>query len=182
MASDVKKIIKFLVCCKRMHSVLWHCWLGGRKGIRPVKNWVVGCWRGYLSGARCRLAYGPVMPLPLTVSCFSKIQIGFTFLVPAHPGIVPNKGPLNGCVCAKEFTGLDWTNYYNHLTSEWQWHQLGHMQVCASLQTDNHDSTPPLYFLQAGCASCHPTNSVKALMAIWTVWKKSRGNRLMHGK
>jgi len=33
--------------------------VGGRKGIRPVKNWVVGCWRGYLSGARCRLAYGP---------------------------------------------------------------------------------------------------------------------------
>ena len=40
-------------------SVLWRCWLGGRKGIRPVKNWVVGCRRGYLSGARCRLAYGP---------------------------------------------------------------------------------------------------------------------------
>jgi len=40
-----------------------------------------------------------LMPLPLTVSCFSKIQIGFTFLVPAHPGIVPEKGPLNGCVC-----------------------------------------------------------------------------------
>jgi len=40
-------------------SVLWRCWLGGRKGIRPVKNWVVGCWRGYLSGARCKLAYVP---------------------------------------------------------------------------------------------------------------------------
>jgi len=40
-------------------SVLWYCWLGDRKGIRPVKNWVVGCWRGYLSGARCRLACGP---------------------------------------------------------------------------------------------------------------------------
>ena len=40
-------------------SVLWRCWLGSRKGIRPVKNWVVGRWRGYLSGARCRLAYGP---------------------------------------------------------------------------------------------------------------------------
>ena len=38
--------------------VLWRCWLGGRKGIRPVKNWVVGCWRGCLSGARCRLEYG----------------------------------------------------------------------------------------------------------------------------
>jgi len=38
------------------------------------------------------------MPLPLTVSCFSKIQIGFTFLVPTNPGS-PGKGPLNGWVC-----------------------------------------------------------------------------------
>jgi len=30
--------------------------------------------------------------------------------------------------------------------SEWQWHQLGHMQVCTLLQTDNHASTPPLSF------------------------------------
>ena len=49
--------------------------------------------------------------------------------------------------------------------SEWQWHQLGHMQVCTLLQTDNHASTPPLCFLQAGCPSCRPTNSVKALKA-----------------
>ena len=34
-----------------------------------------------------------------TVSCFSKIQIGFTFLVSADPGIVLDEGPLNGCVC-----------------------------------------------------------------------------------
>ena len=42
-------------------SVLWRCWLGGWKGIRPVKNWVAGtgCCRGCLSGGRCRLAYGP---------------------------------------------------------------------------------------------------------------------------
>jgi len=39
------------------------------------------------------------------------------------------------------------------------------MQACTSLQTDNHTSTPPLSFLQAGCPSCHPTNSVKALKA-----------------
>ena len=38
-----------------------------------------------------------LMPLPLTVSCFSKIQIGFTFLVLAHLGS-PGKRPLNGCV------------------------------------------------------------------------------------
>jgi len=48
--------------------------------------------------------------------------------------------------------------------SEWQWH-LAHMQVCTLLQTDNHASTPPLSFLQAGCPSCCPTNSVKALKA-----------------
>ena len=40
-------------------TVLRRCWLGGGKGIRPVKNQAVGCWRGCLSGARCRLAYGP---------------------------------------------------------------------------------------------------------------------------
>ena len=49
----------FLMVGALIPSVLWRCWLGGRKGIRPVKNWVVGCWHGYLSGARCRLAYGP---------------------------------------------------------------------------------------------------------------------------
>jgi len=41
-----------------------------------------------------------LMPLPLTVSCLSKIQIGFTFLVPAHPGS-PGKGAVKRvCVCA----------------------------------------------------------------------------------
>ena len=57
-------------------------------------------------------------------------------------------------------TNLDFTEARD---SEWQWRQLGRMQVCTSLQTDNHASTPPLSFLQAGCPSCHPTNSVKAL-------------------
>jgi len=37
------------------------------------------------------------------------------------------------------------------------------MQVCTSLQTDNHASTQPLSLLQYGCPSCRPTNSVKAL-------------------
>ena len=49
--------------------------------------------------------------------------------------------------------------------SECQWHQLGYMQVCTSLQTDNHTSTPPLSFLQAGFPSCRPINSVKSLKA-----------------
>ena len=60
-------------------------------------------------------------------------------------------------------TNLDFTEARD---SEWQWHQLGHMQVCTSLQTDNHASTPPEFFLQAGCPSHCPTNSVKVLKAI----------------
>ena len=44
-----------------------------------------------------------LMPLALTVSCFSKIQIGFTLLVPVHQG-GPGKGPLNGCVLARVFS------------------------------------------------------------------------------
>jgi len=50
--------------------------------------------------------------------------------------------------------------------SEWQWHTLGHMQACTSLQTDNHAGTTLLSFLQAGCPSCHPTNSIKALKIV----------------
>jgi len=42
-----------------------------------------------------------LMPLPLTVSCFSKIQIGFTYLV-SLTWVVPEKGLLNGCVCDAE--------------------------------------------------------------------------------
>jgi len=56
-------------------------------------------------------------------------------------------------------------DYIEARDSEWQWHQLGHMQVCTLLLTDNHASTSPLSFLQAGCPPCRPTNSVKALKA-----------------
>ena len=40
-----------------------------------------------------------LMPLPLTVSCCSKIQIGFTFLVPAHPGSRGKRAVERVCVC-----------------------------------------------------------------------------------
>jgi len=59
-------------------------------------------------------------------------------------------------------TNVDFTEARD---SEWQWHQLGRMQVCTSLQTYKHASIPPLRFLQAGCPSCRPTNSVQALKA-----------------
>jgi len=62
-----------------------------------------------------------------------------------------------------DYWDLDFTEARD---SELQWHKLGHTQVCTSLQTDNHASTPPLSFLHARCPSCRTTNSVKALKAI----------------
>ena len=44
------------------------------------------------------LRVAQLMPLPLTVSCFSKIQIGFAFLVPAHPGIPGKRAVKRVCV------------------------------------------------------------------------------------
>jgi len=61
-------------------------------------------------------------------------------------------GPLSGTTRLSQYqkgkTNLDFTESRD---SEWQWHQLGYMQVCTSLQTDDHASTQSLNFLQAGC-------------------------------
>jgi len=74
----------------------------------------------------------------------------------------------------------NWSGFTEARDGEWQWHQLGHMQVCTSLQTHNHASTPPLSFLQAGCPSCRPTNSVKALKANISQMKKIYGKILKY--
>jgi len=62
---------------------------------------------------------------------------------PTHPF----NGPLSGTTHISRYqkgkTNLDFTEARD---SEWQWRQLGHMQVCTLLQTDNHDSTPPPSF------------------------------------
>ena len=71
-----------------------------------------------------------------------------------YPHTHPFNGPFSGTTSTrvsryqKVKTNLDFTEARD---SEWQWHQLGHMQVCTLLQTDNHASNPPLSFLQAGC-------------------------------
>jgi len=54
-------------------------------------------------------------------------------------------------------TNLDFAEARN---SEWQWHQLNHMQICISLETDSHASTPSLSFLLF-----LPSSHVKALKA-----------------
>jgi len=78
----------------------------------------------------------------------------------------PFNGPLSGMTWVSRYQkGKIYLDFTETIDSEWQWHQLGRMQVCTSLQTDDHASTPPLTFLQAGCPSCRPTDSVKVLKA-----------------
>jgi len=89
----------------------------------------------------------------------------------------PSCHPTNSVKALKWVSWVSWyqkgksnLDFTEAKDSEWQWllgeDQLGHMQVCTSLQTDNHASTQPLSFLQAGCPSCRPINSVKALKAV----------------
>jgi len=56
-----------------------------------------------------------LIPLPLTISCFGKIQIGFTFLVPAHPGSPGQRAVKWVCVCAYVWiVQALFTSVFNH--------------------------------------------------------------------
>ena len=80
---------------------------------------------------------------------------------------LPCNCPLSGTTQVSRYKkGKTNLEFNEARDSEWQWHQLCHMQVCTSLQTDNHANTPPLSFLQAGCPFCCPTSSVKPLKAV----------------
>ena len=98
--------------------------------------------------------------LPISINKCYAMHIG------THTHTHPFNGPLSGTTRVSQYqkgkTNLDFSEARD---SEWQWNPLGHIQVCTSLQTDNHANTSLLSFLQAGCPSCRPTNSVKALKA-----------------
>jgi len=88
---------RFYICFSLWAAFSALTLLVGRQEEHPACKtewWGVGMVICLERGAYLHMAQ--LMPLPLTVSCCSKIQIGFTFLVPAHLGS-PGKGPLNGC-------------------------------------------------------------------------------------
>jgi len=96
--------------CLLLPSVLWCCWLGGRKGIRPVKNRVVGCWCGCLEQGADRFYLSGTGSL--------------------------NKGPFNRCVCVfRTFLVseciLDCGLYFKVLF--WKVHKLCSYVVCELL-------------------------------------------------
>ena len=74
--------------------------VGRQEGHPAYENWVVECWRGYLSGARCRLAYGPADAT--ATHCLVHASVKSRLVVPFWywlTWVVPDKGMLSSCCC-----------------------------------------------------------------------------------
>ena len=87
-------------------------------------------------GADLRIAQ--LMPLPLTVSCFSKIQTGFTFLELAHPGSPGKRAVKQMCVCVREEVCLKKLKAVAVLTELCS----NHYNILLNEQTDRRLKTP----------------------------------------
>jgi len=74
-------------------------------------------------------------------------------------------------------TNLDFTEARD---SEWQWHQLGHMQVCTSLQTDNHDSTTQLSFFTKRMPFLPPNQQFQSIEGISTETEINNRNKFIY--
>ena len=117
-------------------TVLRRCCLGSRKGIRPVKTewWGAGVVICLERGADLHTAQ--LMPLPLTVSCFSKIQIGFAFLVPAHLGSPGQRAVKRVCVLVGNRMQLTKASLITYVLRQCRY--IAHCDVVTNLLTVTH--------------------------------------------
>jgi len=77
-------------------------------------------------------------------------------------------GPFSGTTKVSQYQkGKTYLDFTEARDSEWQWHQLGHMQVCISLQTDNHVSTSPLSFFTGRMPFLPPNQQHQNTEGIW---------------
>ena len=85
-----------------------------------------------------------LMPLLLTVSCFSKIQIGFTFLVPAHPGSPGKRAVKRVCVCVVVFVQADAACRLSGVDTV-QYLDLDHGASAAACADGDHEPARPMF-------------------------------------
>ena len=141
----------------------------GHPACKKLEWWVAGMVICLERGANLHMAQ--LMPLPLTVSCFSKIQIGFTFLVTAHLGS-PGKGPLNGCVCLSGVKRSQEHSQRRNLVlflvysciPDRQWTDICNTR-CSILSHFSHFHVSHFPPLQHGAAFSCPTSSCLAFSA-----------------
>jgi len=124
-----------------MPSVLWRCWLGSRKGIRPVKKLSGGVLAWLSVWSKVQTCIWPSWcHCHSLVSCFSKIQICFTFLVPAHLGSPGQRAVKRVCV-----NGCVWRRCIEARPRPWQSMLLPYIQSGSKSLYD---------FVNFGCC-CH---------------------------
>jgi len=109
--------------------VLWHCWLGDRNGIRPVKRWVLVCWRWQFDWRFARLT-APVVTITSIIISSNKVKSG-DILVSADPG-PPGKWPLKrrqrktaarqvtNRIPTGDLTSLTWSNLLEKRPAKWK--------------------------------------------------------------
>ena len=93
-SSHTEGNVQFAMCLQCFDAIGWAA--GRASSLQKTEWWGAGVVICLERGADLPMAQ--LMPLPLTVSCFSKIQIGFTFLVPAHPGSPGQRAIKRVCV------------------------------------------------------------------------------------
>jgi len=109
------------ICCSCVFFVCLQCfdavgWAAGRaSSLIKTERWGAGVVVCLEQDANLHMAQ--LMPLPLSGSCFSKIQIGFTFLVPAHLGSPGKRAVKRACVCSL-FVQRNVDKYYSRLYSK----------------------------------------------------------------
>ena len=114
-----------------------------------------------------------LMPLPLTVSCFSKIQIGFTFLVPAHPGSPGQRAVKCVCVCTgivmpSRYMTCNISDNFETLQDSWIYWMKLH---CVPIKTSmfyffEHFSKKSANFCNFWCTHMVNTLAISAIMHI----------------
>ena len=150
------------MCVFQWPSVLWRCWLGGRKGIRPVKTewWGAGVVICLERGADLHTAQ--LMPLPLTT--LSLASVNFRLVLPFWyrlTRIVPEKGPLNGCVCIFQWTISELLCYFQ-----------GDWMCQVRPQRDPVRRYVPQYFTR-GNQDCNYSGRSDLVFRKWFIWKVS---------
>jgi len=142
----------------------WHTahWLTWCTTYVRACHWVISHWPSTSSQrtftmSRCRAAFRPC-PANCCLTWWSafvpRARLRMATWVTFHSGThtharTHTHGPFSGTTRVSRYQkGKNQSGFTEARDGEWQWHQLGHMQVCTSLQADNHNhaSTPPLIF------------------------------------
>jgi len=106
MLHDIVGLYNYYYISHWLPSVLWHCWLGGRKGIRPVKTECgVLAWLSVWSKVQMICLWSSRCHCHCIISCYNKIQNGLSFWCQLTQ-VFLEKRPLNGCSSSVVILGV----------------------------------------------------------------------------